>query len=89
MFGETPLIAVVYACLLKDKLSGVCLCSSDLDKEVAVPSGASARRDCSDRPNWSHVEDGAARYCGISGAVLAEDGEDALKTHTQPDTHVM
>ena len=56
----------------------MCLFLSDLNEEAAFPSGASARRDGSYRPDGSHVEDGTARYCGVSGAVPAEDGEDTL-----------
>lgn len=63
-----------------DKLNGEFLCSPDLDEEAAVPSGASAGRDGSDRPDGSHVEDGTARDRGVSGAVPAEDGENS-STH--------
>lgn len=59
----------------------VCLNVPDLDQEVAVPSGASSGRDCSDRPDGSHVEDGAAGDRGVSGAVPAEDGEVPLRPH--------
>lgn len=63
-----------------DKLNAEFLCSPDLDEEAAVPSGASAGRDGSDRPDGSHVEDGTARDRGVSGAVPAEDGENS-STH--------
>lgn len=62
----------------------------DLDEEVAFPSGTSAGWDGSDRPDGSHVEDGATRYCGVSGAVPTEDGDDALDTtkiHTKAVTY--
>lgn len=66
---------------LEDKPNGARLCFADLDEEVAVPSGTSAGRDGSDRPDGPHVEDGTTRHSGVSGAVPAEDGEDTLNTH--------
>lgn len=65
-----------------EKLNDEFFCSSDLDEEAAVPSGASAGRDGADRPDGSHVEDGTARDCGVSGAVPAEDGENTSACFT-------